>query len=850
MKKFLYSVLFLFVVLIACSKEEEPTPPPTPKFTVSISAGDGGSVSTEGGTYDQGTKVTVTATPDGGFLFDKWSDGNTDNPREITVTSNLSLTANFVKKKYALTVNIEGEGTVQEEVIVQGSTSTTEYNSGTNVRLTATPSDEWVFSGWSGSVESTDNPIEVSVDEAKEITATFKLKQYDLTINIEGEGTVSETIITQPTLYDSGTVVKLEAIPSEGWEFVGWSGSVESTENPIEVSVDETKEITATFKLKQYDLTITIEGEGTVSETIVTQPTLYDSGTVVKLEATPSDEWVFSDWSGSVESTDNPIEVSVDEAKEITAKFLPSNTKFTLQIINESGRGFVTDLESEMQIGFEQLNVNSLINLLAIPRTGYKFLRWSGNFDSSENPLSIKMNDNIQLTPIFEKNLSSTIDINLTKTQVPISEKPLFSYSYSENGMKILTIENDLYVISQGNGWKRGMDLPKAYQLKLDSNNQWIFHREYDDVKFKGIRNDELVDNSLLFTDHDEHPEDPEWKGHLWVADVSSEQIEWNKVTTEEEQSYFHGGGLGDVNGDGLIDVIGTAFDYQQIINDPDFFSISYQTSGPMIWVQKSPGNFEIAPEFFTPKDLRMGHAAAQLDDLDNDGIPEVITGPYLIRGDFDLTEEEIESNVSTFNIYKQNMNQEYISVFKSPSPNPFYDTGSDMGLTRIDCEDLNNDGYKDLILSREGTINSSNEGAAVVEIWINNKDLTFKELFTFDRNYNIQAIPLIYDLDNDGDLDFVLRSSKPMNVVKNPQYPWKSEMDLGKLIMLNNGDGTFSNYNRSITLKGYDNYQVYPYIYKEKLGFFLSHSQEDGCSDCGDFHVTTYFWVNVFPEL
>ena len=252
MKKLLYSVLFLFVVLIACSKEEEPTPPPTPKFTVSISASEGGSVSTEGGSYDQGTKVTVTATPDGEFLFDRWSDGNTDNPREITVTSNLSLTANFVKKKYALTVNIEGEGTVQEEVIVQGSTSTTEYNSGTSVRLTATPSDEWVFSGWSGSVESTDNPIEVSVDEAKEITATFKLKQYDLTINIEGEGTVSETIITQPTLYDSGTVVKLEATPSDNWVFSGWSGSVESTDNPIEVSVDQSKEITAIFSLINY----------------------------------------------------------------------------------------------------------------------------------------------------------------------------------------------------------------------------------------------------------------------------------------------------------------------------------------------------------------------------------------------------------------------------------------------------------------------------------------------------------------------------------------------------------------------------------------------------------------------
>lgn len=173
MKKYLFLFVSILALIIACSKEDESAPPPTPKFTVSFSAGEGGSVSTSGGTYDKGTKVSVTATPDGEFVFDKWSDGNTDNPREITISSNLSLSASFVKKKYALSVTVEGEGTVEEEVIVQGSTSSTEYNSGTTVKLTATPSDEWVFSGWSGDIESTDNPIEVTVSEAKSITATF-----------------------------------------------------------------------------------------------------------------------------------------------------------------------------------------------------------------------------------------------------------------------------------------------------------------------------------------------------------------------------------------------------------------------------------------------------------------------------------------------------------------------------------------------------------------------------------------------------------------------------------------------------------------------------------------------------
>jgi len=174
MKRILFLLYFL-VLILSCSKDTvTPTPTPaTPKFSLIIAASEGGAVSTSGGTYDKGTKVTVTATPDGEYLFDSWSDGSTENPRDITVTSNLDLTANFVKKKYSLSISTSGEGTVTEEVLVQGSVS--DYNSGTKVRLTAVPnSDEnWEFIGWEGDVESTNPVIEIDVIEAKTLEAKF-----------------------------------------------------------------------------------------------------------------------------------------------------------------------------------------------------------------------------------------------------------------------------------------------------------------------------------------------------------------------------------------------------------------------------------------------------------------------------------------------------------------------------------------------------------------------------------------------------------------------------------------------------------------------------------------------------
>ena len=53
-----------------------------------------GSVS-GGGTFDEGSTQTVRATPKTGFAFDKWSDGSTQNPRTLKLTSDLTLTASF-----------------------------------------------------------------------------------------------------------------------------------------------------------------------------------------------------------------------------------------------------------------------------------------------------------------------------------------------------------------------------------------------------------------------------------------------------------------------------------------------------------------------------------------------------------------------------------------------------------------------------------------------------------------------------------------------------------------------------------------------------------------------------------
>ena len=102
-KSFKILGVITFGLLVSnCSSDSggsDPVVPPTPvqktKYTVTISAGSGGAVSTSGGSYEQGQTVSVTATPASGYVFSSWSDGNTNATRTINVSSNINLTANF-----------------------------------------------------------------------------------------------------------------------------------------------------------------------------------------------------------------------------------------------------------------------------------------------------------------------------------------------------------------------------------------------------------------------------------------------------------------------------------------------------------------------------------------------------------------------------------------------------------------------------------------------------------------------------------------------------------------------------------------------------------------------------------
>jgi hypothetical protein len=80
------------------------------------------------------------------------------------------------------------------------------------------------------------------------VSTTFNIVAavyYTLTVNIVGTGSVTEN--PAATSYLSGTIVTLTAVPGANWTFQGWSGDVTGAQNPVNVTMDADKTVTATF---------------------------------------------------------------------------------------------------------------------------------------------------------------------------------------------------------------------------------------------------------------------------------------------------------------------------------------------------------------------------------------------------------------------------------------------------------------------------------------------------------------------------------------------------------------------------------------------------------------------------
>jgi len=112
--------------------------------------------------------------------------------------------------------------------------------------LRATPETGWIFSNWSGDASGTANPLNVTINTNKSITANFQTNpSYSLTTQTNGNGSV---LLNPPGgIYLSNTVVTATASPANGWVFTGWALDATGNTNPLSITLNTNKVIAAGF---------------------------------------------------------------------------------------------------------------------------------------------------------------------------------------------------------------------------------------------------------------------------------------------------------------------------------------------------------------------------------------------------------------------------------------------------------------------------------------------------------------------------------------------------------------------------------------------------------------------------
>ncbi len=238
---------------------------------------------------------------------------------------------------WPLVVEVIGNGSIVEvpdmDFSCSASSSCTGYfEDGAGVQLQASAANGWLFAGWSGSCSgSTD--CELTMNNVRNVTATFVEATQPLSVSVLGNGTVASNpggIVcpgTCSTTFVEGNIVELAPIPDPGFELASWGGDCGGTGSCM-VTMDQPRNVTATFESTQVPLTVRFEGPGTGR--VTSNPAGIDCtsncsasfppATTVDLTAIADVGNTFQNWTGACGGT-GTCSVTLDQAASVGAVF-------------------------------------------------------------------------------------------------------------------------------------------------------------------------------------------------------------------------------------------------------------------------------------------------------------------------------------------------------------------------------------------------------------------------------------------------------------------------------------------------------------------------------------------------
>ena len=346
--------------------------------TLTLNANDAAMGTVTGaGVYDWNSAVTFYATASDGYHFLGWNDGNSDNPRQFTLTADTAFTALFAADTHYGTVAVVSVNNEWGTV----SASASSVIIGSNVTITATPAEHYHFVQWSDG--STDAVRTFAVTKDTLLTATFAIDTFELTLaaNDYAMGTVFGAGV-----YDWNSTVTIYTTANEGYHFVAWDDNV--TDNPRQVVLTTDTLFTALFAADTHYGTVAVLSANNEWGTVSASASSVIIGSNVTITATPAAHYHFVQWSDG--STDAERTFAVTKDTLLTATFAIDTFELTLAA-NDYAMGTV--------FGTGVYDWNSTVTIYTTANEGYHFVAWDDNV--TDNPRQVVLTTDTLFTALF-----------------------------------------------------------------------------------------------------------------------------------------------------------------------------------------------------------------------------------------------------------------------------------------------------------------------------------------------------------------------------------------------------------------------------------------------------------------
>ncbi|MCM1508982.1 MAG: hypothetical protein NC177_17880 [Ruminococcus flavefaciens] len=272
-----------------------------PTYNISLNKEGQGNVSGSG-SYTVGATASISAQPNAGYKFNGWSDGNKDNPRKITVTEN-DISSNVTSRTYTaiftpcydLTITSNAGGAIS---------GNGQYDAGDSPKITITPNEGYyishvVIDGVEQN-EITEEYLFENISSNHSVQITFETYKYIVTfINHNGSVLQKSTVNYGSVATYTGELPSKESTVQYVYSFKSWELNVGSNRYGQKIYENTTYIATFTQSIRQYTVSVTSYGNGTVSDnfgnvfavsgsTPTTKEWKYNYGENITFKTTPS----------------------------------------------------------------------------------------------------------------------------------------------------------------------------------------------------------------------------------------------------------------------------------------------------------------------------------------------------------------------------------------------------------------------------------------------------------------------------------------------------------------------------------------------------------------------------------